>query len=188
MPADKANVMKHQHGFTIAELMIVVVVATLLAAIAAPNMSEFVKNNARTTRVNTMVSALNYARGLAVTRNARVSLCKSSGPAFAACAAVGAGNFENGWIVFTDGGVRGTVDGADAVVRVFQPDMGGAATLVGTKAVGPAHVRLEYAHHRTWAAPRPSSAPRPSAPPSPSVASHTRARDSAGIWIRQQAP
>ncbi len=44
----------------------------------------------------------------------------------------GAGIFAGGWIVFTDGGVRGTVDGGDLVLRVFQPDMGGFATLTGT--------------------------------------------------------
>ncbi len=116
--------------------MIVVVIAGVLAAIAAPNMSEFVKNNTRATRVNTMVSALSYTRGQAVTRNARVSMCKSSGPLFNACAAVGvggAGNFAGGWIVFTDGPpLRGTVDGTDTVLRIFQPDMGGFATLTGT--------------------------------------------------------
>lgn len=123
--------MKYQRGFTIAELIIVVIIAAVLAAIAAPNMSEFVKNNSRATRINTMVTALNFARGQAVTRNARVSMCKSAGGAN--CDAVGTGDFATGWMVFTDGGARGTVDGTDTVLRVFQPDMGNNASLVGLK-------------------------------------------------------
>ncbi|NCF27482.1 MAG: prepilin-type N-terminal cleavage/methylation domain-containing protein [Gammaproteobacteria bacterium] len=129
--------MKNQRGFTIAELIIVIIIAGVLAAIAAPNMSEFVKNNSRANRVNTMVSALNYARGQAVTRNTRVSLCKSA--AFANCDAAGTGDFGTGWIVFIDGNTRGIVDGVapnnDTVLRIFQPDMGNNATLTGVKNV-----------------------------------------------------
>ena len=126
-----------QSGFTIAELMIVVVVAAILAAIAVPNMAEMVKNNNRATRVNTMVTALNYARAEAVTRNTRVSLCRSVD--LAACAAPGTdpGEFARGWIVFTDAAARGTVDaGTDVVLRVFQPDMAGAATLMARNTGG----------------------------------------------------
>lgn len=128
--------MKHQQGFTIVELIIVVIVAAVLAAIAAPNLSEFVKNNARATRINTMVTALNFARGQAVTRNSRVSICRSN-TAFDDCAGVGDGSFEGGWIVFIDGGARGgVVAGDDNVVRVFQPDMGGVATLIASNGGG----------------------------------------------------
>jgi type IV fimbrial biogenesis protein FimT len=132
--------MKNQLGFTIAELMIVIIIAGVLAAVAAPNMSGFVKNNARATRVNTMVSALNYARGQAVTRNTRVSLCRSTGPNFNACAPPG--DFAVGWIVFIDNNPRGQYDpppdpANDVLLRIFQPDMGGNATLMGVKNVAP---------------------------------------------------
>jgi type IV fimbrial biogenesis protein FimT len=137
MRADNATAtMNCQRGFTIVELMIAIVIAGVLAAITVPNMSEFIKNNTRTTRVNTMVTALNYARSEAVSRNARVSLCKSSGPNFNNCDAIGTGDFASGWIVFVDGGLRGGITApADVILRVFQPDMGGNATLIGSRNV-----------------------------------------------------
>jgi type IV fimbrial biogenesis protein FimT len=135
MLPDTVKLPRNQGGFTIVELIIVVVIAAVLAAIAMPNLSEFIKDNARATRVNTMVTALNFGRGQAVTRNTRVSVCKSAG--FANCdGGAGAHLFHQGWIVFTDGSTRGTVDGTDQVIRIFQPDMGGTATMHGRNGGG----------------------------------------------------
>lgn len=122
---------RNERGFTIVEMVIVLVIAGILAAVAAPNLADFLKSNARATRVNRMVTALNIARSEAVSRNASVSLCQSGPAAFTACAAPVTGAFENGWIVFTDADADGIVDGGDGdtVLRVFQPDGAGVATL-----------------------------------------------------------
>ena len=127
--------MQYQRGFTIAELMIVIIIAAILAAFAAPNMSEFIKNNSRAARVNTMVTALTFARGQAVTRSTRVTLCRSAD--LAQCDAAGDGSFEGGWIVFVDGSTRGTVDGNDDTdpltpfpLRVFKPEIPDTVSLV----------------------------------------------------------
>jgi len=138
--------MKNQSGFTIAELILVVVLAAILAAMAAPNMGEFVKNNARTTNVNSLVTALNFARSQAVTRNERITVCRPdslNNPT--QCAAAGNGEFEGGWVVFSDnwhpiaaGGAIGQIDTGHAdpatwpdevLLRVFEPEMAGTSTL-----------------------------------------------------------
>lgn len=140
--------MKKQGGFSIIELVITVVIAAILAAVAAPSMSEFMQNNARATRINSMVTALNYARSQAVSRNVPVTVCEvdltllAPGAVPAVCnndpAPPGSGVFETGWMVFQDSdpaGTLGVVDPPtgsaldDRVLRVFQPDFSGVATL-----------------------------------------------------------
>lgn len=68
-------VARTQRGFTLTELLIVVAVAAILAAIALPNMAVFLKNNARTARLNDLSTVINYTRSNAVTQGSQFLFC-----------------------------------------------------------------------------------------------------------------
>lgn len=64
-----------QSGITLFELLIVMAIAGILAMIAAPSMTEFVRNSRLNSTAMMMVGDLNLARGEAIKRNARVLIC-----------------------------------------------------------------------------------------------------------------
>ena len=87
-------------GFTIAELMVTLVVAATLAGLAAPNMRVFMQNSQLTSAVNEMLRTVQSARTEATKRQKNVVVCISSNidAATPACD----GSMMNGWIVFQD--------------------------------------------------------------------------------------
>jgi type IV fimbrial biogenesis protein FimT len=102
-------------------------VAAILLAIAVPNYQNFVLNSRMTSQSNDLLSALQLARSEAIKRNVRVSVCKSAGGG--ACAA--AGTWAQGWMVFDDAGVAGTVDGTDQPLQVYGA-LAGSGTVAAT--------------------------------------------------------
>ena len=115
-----------KRGFTLIELMVTLAVAAILMTIAVPSYQTFVLNNRMSSMSNDLLGALQLARSEAVKRNSRVSVCKSVG---GACTA--GGTWAQGWMVFVDGGMAGTLDGTDQPVQIY-PALTGTTTLGAT--------------------------------------------------------
>ena len=79
-------------GFTLIELMVTLAIAAVLLMVAAPSMVAFKRNSELTSLSNTLLSAVNAARGEAMKRNrAAYIVPMDSG-----------GSWAVGWIVFVD--------------------------------------------------------------------------------------
>ena len=102
-----------QRGFTLVELMIVVVIAAVLLGIAVPGFRNVILGNSVTSKINELVGALQVARNEAVTRNSRVTLCPMDADDDEACDADG--SFQDGWIVFNDLDDDETVDADEEI-------------------------------------------------------------------------
>lgn len=106
--------MKRDHGFTLVELMITLIVMAIALSIAIPNLSGLGRETRMTSATNSIVTALNQARSEAVTRVDPVSVCASSDQA--TCA--GNDEWAVGWISWLDEDGDGNVDGDEELLRV----------------------------------------------------------------------
>jgi type IV fimbrial biogenesis protein FimT len=106
---------KSQAGFSLVELMVVVMIVGVLGVLGGPIMTDTIKNNRVRAEADRILTTLNLTRSEAVKRNLPVSVCRSSNGT--SCT----GNWSDGWIVFTNSDGDNTVDvGVDQVIRVYE--------------------------------------------------------------------
>ena len=91
--------MERHRGFTLIELTVTLMAASVLLAWGIPSFREFRLNAERTREVNQFVQAVYFARSEAIKRNGVVSLCPS--PDGLHCGGAGAA-WQSGWIVFVN--------------------------------------------------------------------------------------
>ena len=103
-------------GFTLLELVVVLVLAAILVALAVPSFRTMTQDSRRDAAVQDLVADLAFARSEALRRNTAITLCRSSDGT--TCATSGDG-YQRGWIVFPDGTGTGThaTDGSEPVLR-----------------------------------------------------------------------
>ena len=97
--------MKSQSGFTLTELLAVISIAAILAALAAPSFRDMVRDNRVTASTNTLIAHLAFARSEAITRRTTVVLCRSADPVnITPVCGGGVTDWTTGWLVFANVG------------------------------------------------------------------------------------
>lgn len=144
--AQETKAQSKSSGFTLIEVIVVMVIIGVATLIALPSFKSFTRSSHASSAANDLVSTLNFARSEAIAQSVNVTVCKSDDFATPACnettaGAPATGEWNIGWMVFVDIDGNGVFDGTDTVLRVYSPP-GGNVTMVGNEKVAK---RLTYA-------------------------------------------
>ncbi len=105
--------------------MVVVSITGILVAVSAPSLRPMMQRNAVAAQVNALTAAVRYARSEAIARGTPVSLCRADSATSVECGGAARDWGTPGFLVITDGGTLGVVDGDDVVLRRFAPSDAG---------------------------------------------------------------
>jgi type IV fimbrial biogenesis protein FimT len=135
---------RHVAGFTMTELIVVMIIIGILAAIGAPTFKYVTASNRIAAEINGLLGDMQFARSEAVKEGQTVTVCASSTP-YTSCTGAG-GAWQHGWIVFLDANGNQQVDTGEAILRV-QPAFNGTDTFIANPAAYTAatYNRMGYA-------------------------------------------
>jgi len=108
--------MQRMSGFSLTELVVVMLVVGIIAAIGAPSFKYVTTSNRIAAEINGLVGDLQFARSEAIKEGETVTVCATA----SGTQCDGGNNWQGGWIVFLDskaGGVVGFVDPGELIVR-----------------------------------------------------------------------
>jgi type IV fimbrial biogenesis protein FimT len=107
-----------EEGFSLMETLIVISIVAILLVLGVPTFKFVTQSNRSTSEINGMLGSLQLARAEAIKEGQSVSVCPSANGI--ACTVV-SNDWQQGWLIFSDTGVLGVIDGTDFVVHVQTP-------------------------------------------------------------------
>ena len=113
-----------QSGFSLIELIFVIVIAGVLLAIGIPNFRDFIRNGRIAAESNDLLTGINVARSEAVKRRTPVTMCSGVAPT------CDAGDFSDGWFVFVDTDGDAVHDNTEEILRTHDSMADSIATKV----------------------------------------------------------
>ncbi len=107
-------------GFTMIEMLVVILVISVTMAIALPSFNAMLNNNRITTDTNRLVNDIQLARSESMKRGVRVILCRSGDTTVANPVCGGTAKvWSTGWLVFASGDTNNTYEPAnDTLIKV----------------------------------------------------------------------
>jgi type IV fimbrial biogenesis protein FimT len=99
------------------EAVIVMAIVAILLLLGLPSFKYVTTSNRATSEINRLLGDLQLARAEAIKEGQTVTVCPSVDNVHCSLST----NWETGWMVFSDTGVRGEVDGTDFVVHLQTP-------------------------------------------------------------------
>lgn len=109
-------------GFTLIELMVVILIVAITVTIAIPSFQSLISTTQLRTATSQLVGMLNLARSEAIKRGWPVTVCKSADVGAAAPSCDEGAAWHDGWLVFVDYNQNGIKDADDASLRVGAPE------------------------------------------------------------------
>jgi len=111
-----------KRGFSLIELVVALVIASILVAVGLPSFKDFMANSKMADINNSLVHSIQLARSTSVERLEPTGVCTSKSPMIDDASCTIGAKFNSGWFVYVDSdgdGLRGIAE--DIIERVDAP-------------------------------------------------------------------